>query len=227
MVDFIAQKKSVKIALQLAAGLTAHLDLSRHPIVMVQKGRWLKPSRECLVALPYIERGRLDAVLQVGDEGVKVIPVTFGPGEIALLSTLFSDEPIHGELLAAEDLYVRWLPVRNLEALLSQERPLLLLLVRFLSQRLQEVRARERAWLERGVHERVCAGLARVALESPPAASGAPWYVTATHEHLAHRCGVSRPKLSQALKRLENAGALRLSRGRIELLDYAAVSSAI
>ena len=228
MVNFVPhKKKSVEIAQLLASNLIARLDLSRHPIVTVHKGQWIKTSSECVVALPYIERGRLDAVLQVGDEGVQVIPVTFGPGEIALLSALFLDEPIHGELLAAEDLHLRWLPIRNLEALLNQEKPLLLLLVQFLAQRLREVRARERAWLERGVHERVCAGLARVALESAPAAAGEPWFVTATHEHLAHRCGVSRPKLSQELKRLEHAGALRLSRGQIELLDYSALTSAI
>lgn len=228
MVNFVPQKKkSVEIAQQLASSLIARLDLSCHPLVKVQKGRWLRSSNECLVSLPYIERGRLDAVLQVGNEGVQVIPVTFGHGEIAFLSALFSDEPFQGELLAAQNLQLRWLPIRDLEALLNQEKPLLLLLVQFLAQRLREVRARERAWLERGVHERVCAGLARVALESAPGAAGEAWLVTATHEHLAHRCGVSRPKLSQELKRLEQAGVLHLSRGQIELLDYSALTSDI
>jgi CRP-like cAMP-binding protein len=71
----------------------------------------------------------------------------------------------------------------------------------------------------------VCAGLARVALEATPDRQGDPWLVSATHEHLAQRCGVSRPKLSQELKQLEHAGVLRLDRGRIELLDYSALTS--
>jgi CRP-like cAMP-binding protein len=52
-----------------------------------------------------------------------------------------------------------------------------------------------------------------------------PWLVPATHEHLAMRCGVSRPKLSNELKQLENAGILRLNRGAIEILNYAVLSS--
>lgn len=220
-----AKKRSLDLAHQLAAGLVARLDLERHPVQSVNKGRWLKTSSQRLEALPFIESGRLDAVLQVGDEGVQVIPVTFGRGEIALLSALFSDEPIHGELLAAEPLRLRWLPIRELESALQQDQHLLLLLVKFLAQRLREVRARERSWLQRGVHERVCAGLARVALEATPDTPGGPWIVSATHEHLAQRCGVSRPKLSQELKQLEHAGILRLDRGSIELLDYSALTS--
>ncbi|WP_423459768.1 Crp/Fnr family transcriptional regulator [Ottowia sp. VDI28] len=217
--------RSLDLALDLAAALLAHMGLDRYPVVKMSKGRWVKRTGERLDALPYIVRGRLDAVLQLGEEGMQVIPVTFGPGEIALLSALFSGEPIHGEFLASEDLQIRWLPIHDLESLLQLEPGLLLLLVKFLSQRLREVRARERGWLERGVHERVCAGLARVALEVMPGTSDQPWTVRITHERLALRCGVSRPKLSLTLKQLESAGAIRLSRGRVELLDYAALTA--
>ena len=43
-------------------------------------------------------------------------------------------------------------------------------------------------------------------------------------EQLATRCGVSRPKASTALKRLERAGQLRLERGAIEVLDLASLA---
>jgi CRP-like cAMP-binding protein len=219
------EPRSLELAHELASGLLAQLDANRYPELSVPKNRWVKHSGERLEALPYIVSGRLDAVLQLGGEGTQVIPVTFGTGEIALLSVLFADAPIHGALLAAEALRVRWLPVRELESVLRQDTTLLLLLVRFLALRLREVRARERAWLERGVHQRVCSGLGRVALESAPTSPGATWWVIATHEHLAQRCGVSRPKLSLALKQLEQTGVLRLCRGRIELLDYPALTA--
>jgi CRP-like cAMP-binding protein len=219
------QTRSRALSQQLAAALLMRLDRSRYPVQRVGPGKWLRTAEERLDALPYIESGRLDAVLQLGAEGNQVIPVTFVTGEIALLSALFSDEPLYGELVAASDLSLRWIPIRDIEAALLQDNELLVQLVRFLAQRLREVRARERGWLERGVHGRVCAGLARVALETRPEA-GRPWFIPATHEHLALRCGVSRPKLSHELKQLENAGVLRLSRGVIEVLNYEALAAA-
>jgi CRP-like cAMP-binding protein len=224
--SFDSSEKALSRALsqQLATELLAHLNLSRYPPVVAEGGQWLRGADQRLDALPYIESGRLNVVVQLNDEGAQVIPVTFVQGEIALLSVLFSDEPIFGDLVAAEALRIRWLPIRDVEAILLQHKDLLVLLVHFLAQRLREVRARERGWLERGVQGRVRAGLARIALETRPA-PGMPWLVPVTHEHLAMRCGVSRPKLSNELKHLENAGTVRLNRGAIEILNYPALTS--
>ncbi|MFC7460319.1 Crp/Fnr family transcriptional regulator [Hydrogenophaga defluvii] len=216
---------SLALSHELAATVWTQLDTARFPVQRLNKGWWLNLSDHRLQALPFVVQGRLDAVLALGEEGTRVIPVSFGPGEIALLSALFADEPVHGQLLAAETAQVRWLPKAELESLLQQHPPLLLLLVRFLAQRLREVRARERGWLERSVHERVRAGLARVALATAPAHAGQPWYVVVTHEQLAQRCGVSRPKLSLALKQLECDGVVRLGRGRIEVLQHGALTA--
>jgi CRP-like cAMP-binding protein len=82
------------------------------------------------------------------------------------------------------------------------------------------VQSREHTWLESGVHERVCASLARIIDGLTPPASG-DLVITATHESLAARCGVSRPRLSRELKQLEESGRLRLRRGTIEVLDRA------
>jgi CRP/FNR family transcriptional regulator len=76
------------------------------------------------------------------------------------------------------------------------------------------------------VHARVCATLVRMAAEGPAdGADGRPRLAT-THEQLAVRCGVSRPKVSTALKRLERSGRLRLGRGAIEILDLPALQAA-
>lgn len=217
--------RSLDLAVELATALLRQVGAERHPVVHLHKGQSIRRAGERFDALPYILRGRLDAVLQLDDAGTQVIPVTFGPGEIALLSALFSREPLHGEFLAAEELDIRWLPIRDLESSLRLDPALLLLLVQFLSHRLREVRARERGWLGRGVRERVCAGLARVALEETSASDGPLRTIRITHERLALRCGVSRPKLSLTLKQLESEGVLLLGRGRIHLKDFAALTS--
>lgn len=217
------QPPSRALSQQLAKGLLARLDLARCPVQRVESGQWLRTADQRLDALPYVESGRLHVVVQLNDQGVQVIPVTFVEGEVALLSVLFSDEPLRGDLVAAEPLRVRWLPIREVQSVLLQHKELLVLLVRFLAQRLREVRVRERGWLERGVEGRVRAGLARIALETRPA-DGSAWLVPGTHEHLALRCGVSRPKLSNGLKQLEHAGIVRLHRGAVEIVDYAALS---
>lgn len=219
------ETRSPALARQLGADVLARLNLSGVPVQSVDKGKWLKSSDQRLYALPYIESGRLDAVLHFGEDGSQVIPVTFGPGELALLSALFSDEPIYGDLIAARPLQFRWLPIKDVEAVLLSDKDLLVVLARFLTQRLREVRARERGWLERGVHERVLAGLTRIALETVPTGPDEPWLIPSTHEQLAFRCGVSRPKLSKELKQLESTGALRQRRGSIELLDYSVLTA--
>lgn len=222
---FLQKTRSRELSKELGARVLEHLDLARFPIHSVPKGRLLVQPEGRSGAIPFLESGRLDAVMQLKEQGTQVIPVTFGTGELALLSTLFaSGEALRADIVAAEPVRLRWLPRAMVEGILLEDKDLLVLLVRFLSQRLQEVRMRERGWLERGVSARVRSVLARVALEVAPP-EGHPWLISATHERLAMRCGVSRPKLSFELKQLEGAGVLKLSRGGIELLDYGALLS--
>lgn len=61
------------------------------------------------------------------------------------------------------------------------------------------------------------------AQELVPGVVSVPWLagrvlIAATHEHLAARCGVSRPKMSRELKQLERSGRLKLLRGSVEVL---------
>jgi CRP-like cAMP-binding protein len=91
-------------------------------------------------------------------------------------------------------------------------------LIRFLAQRLREVQMRERVWLSRGLHARVWAALMREVAGTKPEADGR-WLVPLTHEALAARAGVSRPRLSLTLKAMERDGHVRIGRGWVELLD--------
>lgn len=163
------------------------------------------------VALPRVAAGRLQAVVHVGDNGQRVIPVGFAEGEIAMCSHLFSAEPLAVDIVAACDSVVHWLPRVAIEAALGARPELALPLAQFLAQRLREVQARERVWLRRGTRARLWAALLREIDGQEPSADGT-WTVVLSHEELADRAGVSRPKLSQVLKQLEREGHLRLGR---------------
>jgi CRP-like cAMP-binding protein len=162
-------------------------------------------------ALPLVDSGVLEVVMLLDAEGRRVVPVWFGAGEMAMLSTLYGDTAPRGDLVWRRPGQLRWFERRTVEQVVQAHPPLMAALARFLAQRLREVQQRERLWLERGVHERVRSVLARLA-------AGERRLLRLTHEELADHCGVSRPKLSAALKVLERAGALRLHRGGIEIL---------
>lgn len=63
--------------------------------------------------------------------------------------------------------------------------------------------------------------VARRLYEVARAFAGETWPVVVplTQEELAQLAGTTRPTANQALKKLESVGVLRLSRGRVELLD--------
>lgn len=203
----------------LALALAVPLNMPARPLLRVPVGTTLQHSGDYATRLVFLASGRIDAVLygNGSDGGAPVVPLVFGAGEIVLLSQLFCESRSGVELFVSEDAALRWVLIDEIEVALLKDRDAMLLLVKFLAQRLCEVPVRERAWVERGVHERVCAALARLAAEQPPRADGRRLIAT-THEQFAARCGVSRPKASTALKRLEQAGHLRLDRGLIEVL---------
>ena len=206
------------ISRELGQILSERLDLARQPTQKLPAGGTLMRIGDVITRLPFLLSGRVDAVTYLqGSQGARVVPVSFGAGEFVLLSQLFCSRPSSVDLIAARPLELRWVPIKDIEQALLNDRVLLVLVVRFLAQRLREAQTRERGWMERGVHERVCATLTRLALMSPRDADGCVTIV-ATHEELAARSGVSRPKLSQALKRLEQAGRLRLERGSIRII---------
>lgn len=217
---------SRSIGLELVAGLSAVLDVSQWGIVHLPAGRLIFQVGEAIDRLPLLVSGKLHAVIhQSAADGNAVVPVIWGDGELVMLSYLFRHDPATVDVVVAEDARLRWLPAEAIEDSLLRHNELLVLLVRFLSQRLREVQAREQAWLERGVHARVCASLARITYSMPARADG-HLVINATHEDLAARFGVSRPRLSKELKKLEEAGLLKLGRGTIEIVDPAWFASA-
>ena len=217
--DRYALDDSRQISRDLVDGLSAHMEFSSWVLVSAPVGRQIIHAGDMLERLPLLVSGALDAVIhQASDEGNPVVPVIWGPGELVMLSYLFRRNPVTVDVVVSADASFRWVPIEAIEGALISHHVLLIQLVRFLSQRLREVQAREQTWLERGVHERVCASLARI-IFSLPAQGNGRLVITGTHETLAARCGVSRPRLSKELKHLEDDGYLKLGRGTIEIVD--------
>jgi CRP-like cAMP-binding protein len=211
--------ESREICRELARRLSERLGMSQQPTQQVLAGTTLLKSRDSVTRLPFVVQGRVDSVLHLhGDDGGRVIPVSWSDGEIVLLSQLFMGRPSFVDLIAGTNASLRWAWVAEMEQALQQDNELLVLLVRFLAQRLREVQTRERAWVERGVQQRVCATLARLAQQSGSDEAGHA-LIVATHEELAERSGVSRPKLSRELKRLEVEGRVKLERGAVRVVD--------
>jgi len=217
-VIFNTRTESHQWSRRLGQALGERLAVGSQPVVRVPAGKTLLPAGQAITRLPLLLSGRLDCVLPLQDsEAGSLIPISFEAGEIAMLSQLFCNAPVWVDVVAAQDCALRWLPVAELEKLLEADPALLLMLTRFLAQRLREVQIRERSWVERSVHHRVFMQLMRLAQKITPDAQGGR-VIQATHEELAARCGVSRPKLTLELKHLEAQGLIRRGRGHIEIL---------
>jgi len=169
--------------------------------------------------VPYVMSGRLDVVVYVpSSSDGQIVPISFQAGEIPFLSYLFNHLPSGGDLIVREAAVIKWIEVAEMERVLLSDPSSMVLLVRFLGLRLREVQARERALSTRGVKSRIGAGLLRYATAQSPRADGRV-IIPLTHEQLASRCGVSRPKASIALKNMEQLGIIKLGRKWIEVLD--------
>ncbi len=210
--------QSRQLGRKFANALMQPLAFKNRPLHLLDAGVSLCKAGDRVTQLPFVMSGRLDAVVHVpGVQGGQIVPISFRAGEMAFLSYLFNQLPSGGDLVVGEPSTIQWLPLKEIETCLLNDQGLLLMLVRFLGQRLREVQARERSWASRGVQHRLCAGLARMAADLP-SRSDRRTVVVATHEQIAASCGVSRPKASIALKALEGDGILKLGRGWIEVL---------
>jgi CRP-like cAMP-binding protein len=210
---------SQKLGRALARILARRLRFSERATHQFSPGTVLQKSGDRLERLAYVMRGQLDVVIHVpGSLDGQMTPTSFQSGDLCLLSYLFNHLPSGGYLVVRDEAVIRWVSVKEIEDELMSDHELLVLLVRFMGNRLREVQARERALSTRSVKARMGAGLLRALADSPPRSDGR-LIITLTHEQLAFRCGVSRPKASIALKEMELIGLLQLGYKRIEVLD--------
>lgn len=216
---------SQRLARQLAQALAQPVDLKHRPRHRVLVGQTLIKTSDEVARLPFVMSGRLNAVVHIpGKQGGQIVPIGFSAGEIALLSYLFNRLPSGSDLVVAQTATIQWIGVQDIEAALLHDPELMVLLVKFLSLRLREVQARERAGFARSVPARLSASLSRILMVLPSRPDGR-LLIQSTHEQLATSCGVSRPKTSLALKKMERDGILKLGRKWVEVLNITALQA--
>jgi CRP-like cAMP-binding protein len=212
-------RNSQSLARQLAQALSKPLNLKNLPRHTVSGGQTLIQSGDSISRLPFVMSGRLNAVVHVpGKQGGQIVPIAFGPGKFAFLSYLFNRLPSGIDLVAAQSSTVQWISVEDIEKALLLDPQRMVFLVKFLSLRLREVQARERAGFARSVPARLSASLSRILMDLPTRPD-ARLLIHSTHEQLAASCGVSRPKTSLALKKMERDGLLKLGRKWVEVIN--------
>jgi CRP-like cAMP-binding protein len=214
---------SQSLARQLVQAIALPVDLKSRPLHHFESGRTLVKTGDVVARLPFVMSGRLNAVVHIsGTQSGQIVPIAFGSGEIALLSFLFNRLPSGSDLVASQASAIQWIPIDEVESALLNDPQLMAVLVRFLGLRLREGQVRERAASARSVLTRLSASLSRI-LAVLPARPDARLLIHATHEQLASSCGVSRPKASLALKKMERDGIVLLGRKWIEVLDATAL----
>lgn len=202
--------------------LMAHLELhKRAPWHVAQRG----------VILPAQQRSRHVYCLAQGEahvelyphnaEGSRVIPMSFHAGMVLLVHTPYDDRPDPGTIVASSDAILYPVTHDEFRHVMHAEVSRLEIVTHFLAHRLLEARKREQQWVARGVQERLALTLDYMAAERP--GDDATVTLKATHELVAERSGLSRAKVSKELKRLEQAGHLRLARSGIEILNREAL----
>ena len=217
--------KSRQLGREFANALAQPLTFKSRPLHRFAAGVSLCTAGDRVTQLPYVMSGRLDAVVHVpGVQGGQIVPISFRAGEMAFLSYLFNQLPSGSDLVVAQASMIQWIPVEDIEKALLHDPQLMVILVKFLSLRLREVQARERASFARNVPARLSASLSRILMDLPTNAD-ARLLIHATHEQLAASCGVSRPKTSLALKKMERDGVLKLGRKWVEVLNAPALQA--
>lgn len=206
----------------LTRALQERLSLDERPLWHCAPGQIVIAAGQRVTRLPVIVQGTIDAVMHGAQgRGLQTVPIQFGPGETVMLSYLFGEQPSTVDMVAIAPTVLRWIGSDDLESLILSQPDLAVLLIRFLSRRLREVQGRERSWLERSVPVRVAAALVRIASDLAPV--DGLWSLAVTHDQIAHRAGVSRPKASTAMKQLEREGHIRLGRGIVHIVNLPAL----
>lgn len=217
-------RNSQSLARQLVHAIALPVDLKSRPLHHYESGRTLVKTGDVVARLPYVMSGRLNPVVHIpGTQSGQIVPITFGSGEIALLSYLFNRLPSGSDLVTSQASAIQWIPIDEVESALLKDPQLMAVLVRFLGLRLREGQAREKAGSARNVLTRLSASLSRL-LSVAPARPDARLLIYMTHEQLASSCGVSRPKASLALKKMERDSIILLGRKWVEVLDSTALS---
>lgn len=164
-----------------------------------------------------VETGRV-RIRTVDDSGGEHIVGWIGPGRVCALAPTLSGRRLHWDIVAdGACVAVHWNRGR-LEHLMASDATVAVGIARLLSARVNLLLDAQLAQSLPSIADRVRARLAAMALADPSRRPGDPATLRLTQADLAKAVGGSRYRVGLALKRLEAARVVALSRGRIELL---------
>ncbi len=187
----------------------------------VRRGEVLLRQGDQATSLYIVETGRLSVRL-VGADGESVILGVMGPGEVAgEMGVLLRPQERTASIEAVDDVVVRVLDRDDFHRLRRQHPAVNDFLLQVLARRADRL---SRLVIE-AHHLPVEQRLARRLLEVGRLFAGErmPVVLPLTQDEVAQLTGTTRPTANQVLKRLEADGVVRLVRGRVELLDIAAL----
>jgi CRP/FNR family transcriptional regulator len=159
-------------------------------------------------------------VVKLSEEGRQQVMLILGPGRT------FNDVPVfdHGvnpsNVEALENGSVAVIPRAAMRALMQRHPAIALAGARVLASRLRTMTLTVENLAFRDVTGRVASIIRGCAVGDQPLVEGVPHACAhITQEELAALAGSVREVVQRALKTLENAGAIRLGRARIDILD--------
>ena len=216
---------STQVNQRIYSLLFEHLALAQRAPMRLKPNAVLLPAGATSEHVYCVAEGSVHVELYPqSTEGARVIPMHFHAGMVLLVHTAYDQLPDPGSMVASRETVLYPVAHREFREVMHASVERLEYVTQFLAARLTEARKRERQWIERGVQERVAMALDYMAGEKPlPHAQAGIQHIEATHEHIAERSGVSRAKASRELKRLEQAGHIRLARRGLEILDRQAL----
>lgn len=193
-----------------SAALAAALAQAMH--VRVPAGQALFSEGRPCHGFPLVLEGSV-RVAKVSGEGRSMELYRVTPGEMCVISTtcLFGQAPMSADGVAAEATELMVLPPPAFEALCA-EPAFRHYAFGALADRMSQLMALVEAVAFQRLDQRLAAALL-----------GHGGVVLATHQALADEVGSVREMVSRLLKRFEQAGHVRVARGRIELVDAAAL----
>jgi CRP-like cAMP-binding protein len=171
-----------------------------------------------------LKRGRI-RVFRVSREGRALTTAIVSPGtmfgEMALLG-----QRMHGNYAEAlDEAHTCVMDRADARRLLLSDPRIAARIVEILGRRLTEMEQRLSEAVFSSVPQRVAAALCTLADSHPSAGHGGAIHLTVTHSQVAALAGTSRETATKALGDLASQGMLRLSRGRITIVDRSGLAA--
>lgn len=187
------------------------------------RGETLVHERDPSHTLHLVESGRL-AVRVSTAEGDTAILNVLGPGDyFGELSLLSSAHVRSASVVALEPARTRTLTATAFRTLTAGNRGAEQLLLTLLARRVEELSGRLVEVMYDDMDHRVRHRLADLSHAYASTPTG-PVVIPLTQEHVAELVGGTRPSVNQSLQRLAVDGVLVLGRGRITVVDRAALT---